>query len=107
MFTASDVEAADKLYDILNRMQESTQSILGVVSTNAVIPGNILRGVTFTAGQVINLVHGLEREWQGYFVVKSTGAADLSNTAYPPGQGADTILPLVSANAGTYDIYVF
>jgi len=109
-FTAADVAQAAKLYDILNRMQESTLQVLGVVSTNQLIPGNILRSITFTAAQTQTLVHGLGRSWQGYFCVRAqigSGAPVFTDVAYPTGVTADSVVPLLSANAGTYDIYVF
>lgn len=109
-FTAADVGQAEKLYDILNRMQEATLAVLGVMTTNQLIPGNILRSVTFTAGQTQMLTHGLGREWQGYFCIRArsgSGAPTFTDEAYVAGQQADSILPLKSANAGVYDIYVF
>lgn len=108
-FTASDVGAADKLFDILSKMQEATLSVLGVVSTNQLIPGNILRGVTFTPSQTLLLAHGLGREWQGYFCVRTSagGPVLLSDGVYPAGVGADSVVPLKCINSGTYDIYVF
>src|SRR5882762_3881838 len=51
LFTVTEVSSPDKLYDILRRMQEATLAVLGVVSTNALVPGNILRSVALTAGQ--------------------------------------------------------
>lgn len=109
-FTEADVADMAKLYDILNRMQESALQVLGVVSTNQLIPGNILREVSFTAGQTQNLAHGLGRVWQGYFCVRSqqgSGAPAFADQPYPPGVGGDSVLPLYSANSGVYDIYVF
>jgi hypothetical protein len=109
-FTASDVGATDKLFDILNKLQESMLGVLGVVSTNQLIPGNILRGVTFTAGQTKVLAHGLGREWQGYFCVHATDNSNFpsfTDGVYPVGVKADSVVPLFSGGSGTYDIYVF
>jgi hypothetical protein len=109
-FTIAEVSDATKLYDVLNRMQESTEQILGVVSTNQLIPGNIIRSVTFTAAQTQYLAHGLGRQWQGYFCVRAqsgSGAPVFTDVAYASGVGGDSVVPLKSANAGTYDIYVF
>jgi hypothetical protein len=109
-FTASDVADAAKLYDVMNKMQESVLSVLGVVSTNQLIPGNILRSVTFTAGQTQALAHGLGRKWQGYFCVHATASSGyplFTDGAYPAGVGADSVVPLFSGNSGTYDIYIF
>lgn len=109
-FTVSDVSDPKRLYDVINRLQESILSVLGVVSTNQMIPGNILRAVPFTAGQSRMLVHGLNRPWQGYFCVRAqlgSGVPLFADTAYVAGTTADKILPLNSTNAGTYDIYVF
>lgn len=109
-FTAADVAVSSKLYDILNRMQESTLQILGVVSTNQLVPGNILRSVTFASGQTIALAHGLGRPWQGYFCVRASfgsGAGAFIDGSYPTGVGADTVVPLLSISDGTFDIYVF
>lgn len=109
-FTVKDFEAPDKIYDVVNRVQEATLQILGVISTNQLLPGNILRSVTFTAGQTQMLAHGLGREWQGYFCCRSypgAGACVLTEAAYSSGVNSDTVLPVTSTNAGTYDIYVF
>ena len=109
-FTIAEVTEPGKLFDVLNRMQESTEQILGVVSTNQLIPGNIIRGVVFGAGETKYLAHGLGREWQGYFPTRATavsGVILLTDVAQPPGVGKDTVLPLLSGNAGTFDIYVF
>lgn len=109
-FTAEDVGQAQKLFDILNRMQESLLQALGVVTTNQLIPGNILRAITFTAGQTQMLAHGLGREWQGYFCIRArsgSGACVLTDEAYTTGLTADLVVPLKSVNAGVYDIYVF
>ena len=107
-FTTADVAAPEKLWNILNRMQEATLAVLGVVSTNALVPGNILRGVALTAGQTAVLTHGLGRPWQGYVIVRAQGAVNfLIDGAYPAGLTADVAVPLLSAATGTYDIYVF
>lgn len=109
-FTAADVGQAQKLYDILNRMQESVLQVLGVVSTNQLIPGNILRGIVFQAGETKYLAHGLGRAWQGYFVCRVASAGGvvlILDSFYPQGLTADMVLPIVSANSGTFDIYVF
>lgn len=109
-FTVADFEAPDKIYDVVNRVQEATLQVLGVISTNQLLPGNILRSVTFTAGQTQMLAHGLGREWQGFFhcrVYPGAGDPILKEIAYASGVGADSVLPLISTNAGTYDIYVF
>lgn len=109
-FTAADVADAAKLYDILNRMQEATLSILSVVSTNHIIPGNILRAVAFTAGQTKDLAHGLGRPWQGYFIIRAvqgSGAPVFADQPSPDGVNSSSIISLNSTNSGTYDIYVF
>lgn len=107
-FTAADVGQAEKLYDILNRMQEATLQILGVVSTNQILPGNILRGVKFTTdAQTQQLAHGLGRKWQGYFIVRASLITILTDGVYSAGIGADTVIPLKSLYASTVDIYVF
>jgi hypothetical protein len=109
-FTAADVAQANKLYDILNRMQEATLQIFGVISTNQLVPGNILRNVTFESGQTQFLAHGLGREWQGYFVVRAafgSGAGAFIDGTYPPGGTASVGIPLLSISDGTFDIYVF
>lgn len=109
MFSIEDV-GSKQLYDILNRMQESVLGVLGVVTTNQLIPGNILRAVPMTAGGNYYLAHGLGRPWQGYFIVRQyQGAAanGLVDIPYTTGLAADTILPVSSAATGTYDIYVF
>lgn len=107
-FTVGDVTDAGKLYTVLDRLQKNLVAIFGVVTTNAIIPGNIIRGVVFTAGQTQYLAHGLGRPWQGYFCVRAqTNPAVFTDVAYATGTTADSILPLLSGNAGTYDIYVF
>lgn len=106
-FTAEDVGQAEKLYDILNRMQEATLQVLGVVVTNQLIPGNIIRGVTFTAGQTKQLAHGLGREWQGYFCVRATAITVLFDGAYEAGLRADSVIPITAYYDSTVDIYVF
>lgn len=106
-FTAADVADSAKLYDILNRMQEATLQILSVVSTNQLVPGNIIRGVTLSNGVTSMVVHGLGRPWQGYFIVRASVVNFLIDGAYAPGLGADTVVPLTSAANGVYDIYVF
>lgn len=108
-FTVKDV-GTKELYDILNRMQEASADVLDVVSTNQLVPGNILRGVVMAAATNYYLSHGLGRPWQGYFIVRSwpgAGVNILVDTAYPTGLTADMILPVASAATGTYDIYVF
>jgi hypothetical protein len=106
-FTAADVADSAKLYDILNRMQEATLQILGVVSTNQLVPGNILRSIKFTSGVAQMVVHGLGRPWQGYFIVRASVAGLLSDATYSAGSTSDSVVPLVSAADGTFDIYVF
>lgn len=109
-FTVADVGQAGKLYDILNRMQESSLKVFRVVGTNQLVPGNILRGITFTAAQSQTLSHGLGRAWQGYFLVRAApGSATtfLTDGVYPAGVTADQVIPLTSSGAGTYDVYVF
>lgn len=109
MFTIDDVGSA-QLYDILNRMQESVLGVLGVVTTNSLIPGNILRAVAMTAGVNYYLAHGLGRPWQGYFITRQYEGAvanGLIDIPYPTGLAADSILPVFSVSTGTYDIYVF
>lgn len=107
MFTEKDV-GSKELYDVLNRIQESILAVLGVVTTNQLIPGNILRGVAMTSGTSYFLAHGLGRQWQGYFIIRSQGAAGaLVDVSYPTGLAADTTLPVQSSATGTYDIFVF
>lgn len=106
-FSDKDV-VTDRLPDTLRRLQENILNALGTLITNPVLVGNVLRGITFTAAQTQYLTHGLNRPWQGYVCVRAqTNPAALTDVALAPGQTADRILPILSANAGTYDIYVF
>jgi hypothetical protein len=109
-FTVADVTDPKKLFDIINRFQENIFGVLGVVTTNQLIPGHILRSVALVNGSVKVLSHGLGRPWQGYFIIRTyTGSAVniLADAAYPPGTTADKVIPLLPAATGTYDIYVF
>jgi hypothetical protein len=109
-FTATDVANPTKLYDVLNKLQENLLGVLGVVTTNQMIPGNILRSVSMVANGSYYLAHGLNRQWQGYFIVRSyvgSGPNLLIDIPYPSGMTGDKILPVESPTTGTYDIYVF
>lgn len=110
LFTKGDLADVDKLFDLLNRFQESILSVLGVVTTNQLIPGNILRNVAMNSAGTYYLAHGLGRPWQGYFIVRNyQGSAygALRDIALPQGMTADKILAVQSQQTGTFDIYVF
>jgi len=111
-FNAEDVADPKRLYDILNRIQENLLAVLGVVSTNQIVPGNILRNVKFSAFVPINLAHGLGRKYQGYFVVRAYNAPttfpminDL--LLIPSTLDASKVVVLLSNQDFTCDLYVF
>jgi hypothetical protein len=109
-FNTKDMADPERLYQVLTKMQEAILSVLGVVVTNQMVPGNIIRTVTFTSNSTQMLAHGLGRSWQGYVCIRAqagSGAPAFTDVALASGLTNDIVLPLHSANAGTYDIYVF
>lgn len=68
----------------------------------------VIQQVTVTAGQEINLAHGLGRPYQGYFPVRAQGASPLLyEVALSTGLTADRYVRLHFVNAGTFDILVY
>ena len=59
-------------------------------------------------GQTVPINHGLGRAYQGFYVIRAQGGAPaLVEAALPAGVGANRMIALTSANAGTYDLLIF
>jgi hypothetical protein len=94
----------------MNDDNAATAAKLAEHDSNPMNSGVVLQGIVFTAGQTQSLKHGLGRPWNGYQIVRAqTNPAQMTDVANPNGQtGADVnFLTLKSANAGTYDIWVY
>jgi hypothetical protein len=105
-FTADDLKDPSRLYQLLILMQSSTVNAFESLKSNPTLHGVSL-SATFTAGQTLNLKHGLGRPWVGYQVTRAqTNPWQGIDTVYPVGTSASLILPLKSTNAGTYQFWI-
>lgn len=107
--SSSDVGDAKSLASWLQRLQQNVALAFRPIAQNPFATSvNILQGVVFTGGQTLLLAHGLGHAYMGWWCVRArTNAASLVEAALPTGANAAQVLPITSANAGTYDIAVF
>jgi hypothetical protein len=104
----ASVSDPSTLQRLLVTLQRNLLDPLRSLGTNPQAIGSLLAGVTFTPGQTRTLAHGLGRAYTGWYCVRAQGnAASLVEAAMPPGVTAALVLPITSANAGTYSIWVF
>lgn len=107
-FSAESLKDSAELYRVLTNLQRNYTDALRTVGTSPIVEVNIIRAVVFQTGQTQMISHGLGRAYQGWMVVRAQGlVASMVEGALLAGLSATQVLPLTSANAGTYDIMVF
>jgi hypothetical protein len=107
-FTEDDVKDPKRLYQVLYQITQGLTDALRQVAENPVGGGNLLTGVVFTTNQTLYLSHGLGRPYRGWWPARAQGlAASMVEAALPTGVTSSQVLPITSANAGVYAIYVF
>lgn len=107
-FNADSLSTPQQLYAVIHALQQNVLRVVRVLAANPLLGANHLTGWTFTANQTQNIPHRLGRPWQGYIVCRAqVNPASFIDAPYPPGTNSSQLLPLTSANAGTYDFLVF
>jgi hypothetical protein len=107
-FTEADLTDPKRLYQVIYHLSQGLTDALRQVAENPVGGGNLLTGVVFTTNQTLYLAHGLSRPYRGWWVARAHGlAASMVEAALPSGVAASQVLPITSANAGTFSIYVY
>lgn len=69
----------------------------------------IMQGLSWTSGTQVTILHGLQRPWRGYSIVRSSGAAPVlvRDVSLPAGFTADMAIALIPNATGTADLEVF
>jgi hypothetical protein len=107
-FSVEDIKNPAALYRVLYTLQQNASTTLRILASAPVGGGNLLVGIVFTPGQTLYLQHGLAAPYAGWWCTRAIGgAASFVEAALPPSVTAAQVLPLSSANAGTFDVYVF
>lgn len=107
-FTSADLQDPERLYQVIADMSNALANAQHQLAQLPIGAGNLLTGWTFTPGQTQYLGHGLGRAWRGWIVTRAqTNAASIKEAPYPSAVTSALVLPLVSANAGVYDFYIF
>lgn len=107
-FSASDLGDPARLFNVLYQLENNLEQFARVLASNPILGGNLHVGLVFTTGQTQNINHLLGRAYTGWWVARAQGlAASFVEAALPASVTAAQVLPVTSANAGTYSIYVF
>lgn len=107
-FTVQSLTSPEELFRVLSAIQTNVAAALRPLAEDPGASSVYLRGIVFAAGQTLYLSHGLGRAYAGWQVTRALGAAaSFVEAALPTGVTSALILPLTSANAGTYDLRVF
>lgn len=89
------------------RIQDNILASLNPAVVCPLLDGRLVT-FTMTAGVVNYVPHGLDRPYQGYFVVRNSVASDLSESNTTADNALkDTYVPLNTATNGTFTFWVF
>jgi hypothetical protein len=107
-FIAEDVSNPDRLIRVIDVLENNLEQFARVIAQNPTLGGNLHVGLVFTAGQTQNIAHLLGRAYAGWWIARAqTNTAAFVEAALPAGATAAQVLPVTSANAGIYSLYVF
>ena len=91
--------------ELQNRIQDNTKKAVASVSSNPIVQGSILSGVSLKSGD--NTVdHKLGKKLTGWFIVSIRGAATIYDKQDSNAQPSQTLV-LNSSTAVSVDIFVF
>jgi hypothetical protein len=107
-FTVKDLEDPERLYQVVYQLQTNAQRMFHILATNPIGGGNLVQGLIFTAGQTLNVQHGLGRDYIGYFCTRAqNGYPAFQEAPLPASVTRSQVLPVTAQNAGTFDLYIF
>lgn len=102
MRSFSKIQTADR---IIGQLQDNISNALTPILKNPQVDGYILSKVTLVSGS--NLInHGLDRELQGWFIVRQRASASIYDAQDSNATPAKTLI-LTSSAGVVVDIYVF
>lgn len=90
------------LVDLVAKLQDNVDEVLRVISRKEILDGRIISDIEITSGTTKTVNHGLDRQPQGYIVIKNSSNAVIYGDTFT----SSTLELDASANT-TIDIWVF